>query len=305
MSSNNTTIPDPCWSTCNDAYLEAQRLGKGPQLCLADSPFQQTLSACRDCLQAHGSNTTVLASEPNFQQFIDSCSATSAAVNVPAPVTTWAGTAPSTIVTTENSVTVVRSTLVTTNVVYSIEVDGQTTLVTEQHVYPSYAPIPAITVITTTAVLADGRRTTWTDTITYSQLERGPSDNTNTASTTASDTPSISKTSPPPESPQTTAHNMAWVAGPAVGGVAAVVILAVLGFWWRRRGRQHRDRAIANGTTQELDGKEKLELAGSGPGVKLQGNTIGQPAQELEARGPYRNESADVHDRGVHEVERA
>ncbi|KAK7962976.1 uncharacterized protein PG986_003801 [Apiospora aurea] len=153
--------------------------------------------------------------------------------------------------------------IITTDVVITAVVgDHSTVVLTEQTVYTSYAQVPA------TSVVAK---------------------------------PADSSVPNPPSTSST--RSMAWVAGPAVGGVAAIIILAVLGFWWRRRGRRRRDRGTASGATQEIDGKEKAELAGSGQGAKLQGNSSGQPtAQELEARGPYRNKGANVQDYGVHEI---
>ncbi|RKU48957.1 hypothetical protein DL546_009409 [Coniochaeta pulveracea] len=52
------TVPAVCYAICNDAYLEAQEVGKSSALCRNKPPppsvYQQEEQACRDCITLHG-----------------------------------------------------------------------------------------------------------------------------------------------------------------------------------------------------------------------------------------------------------
>ncbi|KAK8062035.1 hypothetical protein PG994_008401 [Apiospora phragmitis] len=154
MALNQTTVPAICYVNCNNALIEAQSTEKS-QLCRPDSTFQDYVSACRECLKAHSRSTTDV--DRSLQPYLDYCSETTAA---PTAITTTERAAP--------SVGSASSQLITTNVVYSTELGGHSTMFTQQHIYTSYAPVPATAVFTAAATLADGRLTTYSDTITYS-----------------------------------------------------------------------------------------------------------------------------------------
>ncbi|KAK7984628.1 hypothetical protein PG989_012030 [Apiospora arundinis] len=305
------TVPPVCYATCNcvipdDAYLEAQRVGKNEELCKAGSAFQLTLAACNDCVQPYqsptapgsGGNSTSVSS---LSQFLDYCNA-----NASAPVVDT--TAPPTRLVT----TTIRATTV---------LAGHNTTLTDIKVYTSYGPVPFTTIVPQSGTLGDGRPTVWSLTATYFSLPKVLNDDTATTSSnvavgSTSSNSFLSTTPAMPDGPSGSlpsthsspedARSMAWVAGPVVGGVAAITILALLGYWWKRRRRPRAPSTTAAGMAPEIDGKERLEidgksqkpeLAGSRPDANAHG-TNQHPIQELEAGAPYRDRDANV----VHEA---
>ncbi|KAK8074410.1 hypothetical protein PG997_009073 [Apiospora hydei] len=208
----------------------------------------------------------------------------------PTVVTTATGGNPTTIHATASmeltAVLPASGRLVTT----TVTAGGHNTVATHDFVYTSYAPVPVTGYITKVDTLGDGRSTTFILPVTYLELPKSLIDD--------STTPEIT---PPPASPGPETHNMTWVAGPVIGGVAAIAALGLLGFWLRRRRNKRTLGGMAEGPTpEEIDGREKQEVPGSQFGVDLWGNDSGHPIQELEAGRMYRNESADVH--GLHEI---
>ncbi|KAK7962978.1 uncharacterized protein PG986_003803 [Apiospora aurea] len=184
--------------------------------------------------------------------------------------------------------TTASSRLITTVVVISAELG----VVTKQTVYPLFAPAPKTAVLTKADTLADGQPTVWTIITTYSELPKS----------LFSDVP-------------TTTSNFTVESIPFVGGVAALAIAGLLGYWWRRRRRSI--SSTANGTIPRGQNEkfEKPELPGSQQsGVGRQGvggnliqvelnrqEILGSPILELEVGRPYRNEGAEVHEIGVAE----
>jgi hypothetical protein len=61
----------------DDAYTEAQRLGKTPALCAPGSSFFTALQSCNDCVAANAKNTTVQSvyTYPEFESYISFCGA--------------------------------------------------------------------------------------------------------------------------------------------------------------------------------------------------------------------------------------
>ncbi|KAI0445215.1 hypothetical protein F4803DRAFT_508982 [Xylaria telfairii] len=76
MTTINGDAPN-CWSICNGAILEAQRIGKTPQLCNAQSVFLSDYGTCLACLQEYPSpSLSDAVNSPTFQQWIDYCNVT-------------------------------------------------------------------------------------------------------------------------------------------------------------------------------------------------------------------------------------
>jgi hypothetical protein len=46
-------------SISDNAYIEAQKFGKSPALCAADSPFMTYLDQCQNCVVANSDSTNV------------------------------------------------------------------------------------------------------------------------------------------------------------------------------------------------------------------------------------------------------
>ncbi|KAK8079589.1 hypothetical protein PG997_007407 [Apiospora hydei] len=68
-------VPSMCYAACNNAFLEAQKIGKGPQLCKQDSEFNQYKDTCDACSEEHGSSlktNNAIAFSP-FAQYLDYC----------------------------------------------------------------------------------------------------------------------------------------------------------------------------------------------------------------------------------------
>jgi hypothetical protein len=63
-------------SILDDAYIEAQKVGKAPALCATGSPFMTDLSECQDCLVANDNSTELSLTtytDPQFAPFIEFC----------------------------------------------------------------------------------------------------------------------------------------------------------------------------------------------------------------------------------------
>jgi len=78
LKRDNTIVPALCYAQCNNCMLEAQKVGKTPELCRSGSAFQSDYSSCNECVSANGDTTkTSLQTyvNPQFAQFIDFCNA--------------------------------------------------------------------------------------------------------------------------------------------------------------------------------------------------------------------------------------
>jgi hypothetical protein len=63
-------------SISDNAYIEAQKFGKSPALCAADSPFMTDLDQCQNCVVANSDSTNVSLTTydgPEFAPFIEFC----------------------------------------------------------------------------------------------------------------------------------------------------------------------------------------------------------------------------------------
>ncbi|KAK8123239.1 hypothetical protein PG984_011909 [Apiospora sp. TS-2023a] len=183
--------------------------------------------------------------------------------------------------------------MVTTSVMISTELGGRSTVLTTRIVYPSFFPVLVTSLVTSAATLADGRSTVYTIPATFSELPRALfSDSPSTATSTAA----VGNTTSHPQAPTSpgpaTTQSMAWVAGPIVGGVVAIVVVVLLSWrWWcKRRQSTHSDGAAQETIRNEGDKFEKPEL----PASLLGG---GHPIQELEAGGgSYHHEGAALYE---------
>lgn len=88
---DETIVPAVCYASCNNCFIEAQKLGKSPALCVRDSAFNVQLDACRQCIDAN--EPTVKGSsqiyvEPKFAVFLEFCNPSPAQSEVAGPDTT-------------------------------------------------------------------------------------------------------------------------------------------------------------------------------------------------------------------------
>ncbi|KAL0779090.1 hypothetical protein CaCOL14_003574 [Colletotrichum acutatum] len=69
-----TSVPAVCFAECNNAYIEAQGVGKDPSLCNIASPFAKDLIDCQVCIGVNSKNSTSFEDlGPEFQQYLDLC----------------------------------------------------------------------------------------------------------------------------------------------------------------------------------------------------------------------------------------
>ncbi|KAK4190818.1 hypothetical protein QBC35DRAFT_55703 [Podospora australis] len=71
-------IPSACFSICNNAYLEAQRVGREPELCEAGSAFRDFYDNCNACIDNQVDSDTFLQIReayltPRFAEYIAYC----------------------------------------------------------------------------------------------------------------------------------------------------------------------------------------------------------------------------------------
>ncbi|OJI98002.1 hypothetical protein ASPVEDRAFT_440636 [Aspergillus versicolor CBS 583.65] len=74
-SDTESSVPSICYSTCNEAAVEAQQVGKEPALCDQDSTFSTLVDQCTECIK-EGTKSGTASSDlvpPEFNQFIDYC----------------------------------------------------------------------------------------------------------------------------------------------------------------------------------------------------------------------------------------
>ncbi|KAK6821371.1 hypothetical protein PG987_015771 [Apiospora arundinis] len=264
------------------------RVGKSSSaLCQEGSAFKSYSSACKSCLQAHQTSPESLGP---YLTYCDIEEPSTTITLRPTTTHTFSSELPDTG-------TLAPSRLITYKIEITTVLGGHSTVLSQQTVYPSYAAVARTTVATKADTLGDGRPTVWSITVTYSDIPKSLFGDI--VSTTSNGGISCQPSDTPASGPPTQAatQNMAWVAGPIIGGVTFMAILIVFGYLWRRRRRQRTLSATAAGTAPEIDGKERLEidgkslkpeLAGSRPDVDAHG-TNQHPIQELEAGGPYRD----------------
>ncbi|KAI0809434.1 hypothetical protein GGR55DRAFT_649934 [Xylaria sp. FL0064] len=273
------TVPEICYNTCNNAVLEAQAVGKVPELCSPDSVFMSYYTGCVACVEANASDaqlTTKDYLDPAFAEWIDYCGNTS-----PSPASTLVGEYTGVI-----------------TILYTTTIDGTETVWPLVKTVTTFAPRPD-TAIVTIKTSQDGQPTTWIFTKTFTHLasdflvseSKSTSNPSATTSSTGSDmltsTPHSSEVtvSPPvstmgSESDQIVQSSRAWIAGPVIGGVAGIAILVLVTWWLLFRSKEneshevHGESAIkseleAKHQPQELDSHEPnrspVELEGHNP----------------------------------------
>ncbi|KAF5874988.1 putative glycoprotein x protein [Botrytis fragariae] len=96
--STSSEIPAVCYSTCNNAYTESQKIGKTPALCASDSLFEIDYSSCQACVAENSSDPTSTTENvlvPQFGQFLQYCASLNASSTASNVGTTATGTPPS------------------------------------------------------------------------------------------------------------------------------------------------------------------------------------------------------------------
>ncbi|KAK6225017.1 glycoprotein X [Colletotrichum tabaci] len=239
--STENGVPAACFDVCNNAYIEVQHVGKTPSICNRDSDFSRGYRECVSCFEANSDRTndaTNVYLEPKFRPFLDYCALQTTQTSYP-------------------------STLLMIRTVVQ------------------FADITAIDGKVLSGVLQ-----TWT--VTELKAEATTELHTFSRQTFSWQTPIPSETKPNETEPRATSATSArepspetsnaWIAGPVIG-VLTAILLVLAGLWFlRRRRRQGLDRSAAGDND---DGKEEFLKA------QLHSDCVPrQPATELEGSYP-------------------
>ncbi|KAF4412526.1 Agglutinin-like protein [Colletotrichum fructicola Nara gc5] len=218
---DDTVVPAPCFSICNDCYVEVQTIGKNPELCSTGSTFQECYSRCNACIDANSAdaNSTIQAYlDPKFRQYLDYCSGSAPTSASPTTSTTAFPDIPASMLTT-----------VTMRLLMPVTgLDGK---------------IAASRFMPTT--------------ITRERDEATSSLTVTSLSVTSGVAPASGVASLQPTDETPSGRSNVWIAGPVVGAIC-VVGLALGGFWFLRRRR--RQRSVPP-TAMDDEGKSKFEKA--------------------------------------------
>ncbi|KAI1320875.1 hypothetical protein F5Y16DRAFT_77129 [Xylariaceae sp. FL0255] len=254
----------------NNAVIEAQSVGTGnlSALCSADSVFSTLVRGCEQCVNEYGSQNVTEVYVGNLTYYLDYCSA-----SPPTGFTTTTSTSSTTSSLSAFNVTV---TFLTT-----IPIDGQETVFSLTAYYTSFVPLPETTLITISTV-ENGKSTNLVFTRSYTPLLSSMVATNTIISSTASNTsptttgsPITSSTSPP-----TGSKSRVWIAGPVVGGIAALALS--IGAIFVIRSYLKKKRARRSPQEMDADGNTKTEMA------------VDERPQELE--GPVENPPHQPHE---------
>lgn len=225
----------------DNAYLEAQSVGKSGELCYWDSAFGNYYQNCKACILAIAPNAEEVTRsylDPQFKQFLDFC-------------------------TTNTPITILPS---LSTVVDSASLASKWSSIAKAASTEGYYILPidyfTLSVETTflATTLSDGRVTTMPRTRTYTNLNTKAWNLTNPATTTT--LASTSGTATPTSPTEAEVAGGAWIAGPVVGAVVAVSSLALVGYFvFRiRRSRRAAPMPLEDEGGQEGDPLGKAQL---------------------------------------------
>lgn len=270
-------LPSVCYSACNNANLAAQSMGNSPALCESTSTFFNYYAACKDCLLAQTDDEQAVDDylQTSFGQYLDYCGGTT-------PITASSPTTGTIAPSSVNGEAPTGHNIIIT-VSYTTTVDGVATVWPFQRTIVSYASIPDTAIVSLTTI-ENGHSTVWLFTTTFTHLSWGLVA-TSIPTSTATHTGTITASDPATTEPsRDTQHSQAWIAGPVVGAVAGVSILA-LAVWLLFRARLYRKRRR---TVHEIHGEPALksELEAKYPPQELDGGERTRHPVELPTNNP-------------------
>ncbi|KAK4444040.1 hypothetical protein QBC34DRAFT_416036 [Podospora aff. communis PSN243] len=227
---DDTVLPAACVDICENAYLEAQSIGKTPALCDPRFGFRNYYDGCQACIGANVADVKLVTQtylDPMFGQFLEYCAS--------AP----------TITSTSIDSALLAS--ISSSISKAIEtIKGNATIPTDY-----FTPTTETTAVA--ATFPDGSVTT----VPITRAWMAPNSKFfGTATTTVT---LIS--TPPPTLPAETAADQqstsnAWIAGPVVGAVVGVLLLAFAGFFFLHV-RPWRKATAISATEEQQAGEEK------------------------------------------------
>ncbi|KAI1086732.1 hypothetical protein F5B19DRAFT_478159 [Rostrohypoxylon terebratum] len=229
LLTRDPTIPAVCYDPCNNAYLSAQKIGKTPALCAANSTFRSYAVTCENCVGESIKSDTSLSTLEQFVEYCDSID----------PIPGLNSTA---------SINITSYSIVPTVAPFTTTIGGVVTTWSFTTNVTQYPQVPN-TAIVQIPQTVNGQLTTWTFTTTYSNLPSNAAFVSNDSSTP----------SPTHISSVVPSGNRAWIAGPIVGCVVGVSLIFIGGFFlWRHRrnGRKPSTELEARGIPEP---KSELE----------------------------------------------
>ncbi|KAK4660955.1 hypothetical protein QC762_123540 [Podospora pseudocomata] len=185
-------VPATCFNLCDSAYLEAQRVGRDPDLCAPGSVFLDILDECKVCIAENTDDTKYeeierVYLEPNFRPWLDYCDTLPGV-----PITTTTSGEPQ--VTDTASVSTDTGLPPNTSTGFDDFTTSTTTTSSEETSTPTSTPTS--TDETTSTTTDSSTETTLTET-TSTTSESTSSTETLSSETTSSETTSSETTSSP------------------------------------------------------------------------------------------------------------
>ncbi|KAI1398948.1 hypothetical protein F4819DRAFT_466676 [Hypoxylon fuscum] len=273
QDATSPNLPASCYDSCNNAYLEAQYTGKTTALCEPDSTFRTYVDACHSCSEetVNWDDATEDSWVSNMQQFLDFCKINFTSSTTVSPTIPYV--------------------VVSTTIPFTTTTGGVLTTLSSPTVITIYSAIPATAIFTETSMV-NGQITTWYWSTTYQVL---PKDMTKGIE---SNTTSVTGGTPPTSvSTELVQHpSRAWIAGPAVGGFAGLLVVGLGGLLlWRRRHKVYKTEAELHGETAIKSEMEvpnhPRELEAANPLVGYEGAARPNEPHELAGDEPSTNTS--------------
>ncbi|KAI8946444.1 hypothetical protein F4801DRAFT_583366 [Xylaria longipes] len=238
----------------DNANIEAQAVGKTPEVCAPNSNFQSYYKACKYCIETYDDSGEADRDylDPIFSQWIDYCDEVQS--SPPSPMQTPPPTASSLV---ENIVVV--------TIPYTGTIDGVKTILSLEKTVTSFAPRLDTTVITI-ETSQDGHYTVWTFTKSFTHLANDALTSILQSTPSLTVTQNISTSTPhisevtasnpiATAKSESTQSSRAWVAGTVVGGVAGIAILFIVA-WALFRSKRNRNSKLKG---HELHGESVLK----------------------------------------------
>ncbi|TEY65804.1 hypothetical protein BOTCAL_0136g00260 [Botryotinia calthae] len=227
-----SSIPAVCYSDCNNAYIEAIKTGRTPELCLSTSPFVSYYDSCTACVKANSADSAAAIKEylePQFGQFIQYCASLNG----------------SSIASSTVESTTFETTLSVASSLLSSLPNFTTTLLSSASAH-SGAPYTTITATNTQGIsLFDGTTTT----LTFSNVITLWAQ----ASSTSSPFPANSQSKLTPGHAQFNGV----VVGSIIGGLSIIASGMIYWKFWRHR---HLRKSIVGAGVGDKNGIEKAQL---------------------------------------------
>ncbi|KAK2601058.1 hypothetical protein N8I77_010533 [Diaporthe amygdali] len=314
MQPRNTVspvIPDACYDTCNNAYLEAQSRGKIPALCDRNSAFSNYYGGCNQCMDKNATqiqDSTRQDLDSLFSPYIDYCEPFQSSwltwyVTVESVTAVQLLTADAS--TSQFTVLYETSTITSTLPAYSIHFSAQSLISTYippavfSELAASVASAASMASVTGDAtslvysVLEDTSRPPWFSSAvpsTYAAQMSTLEASLNELLVTSGSTASTSAATSTQRTTPTGSGSKAWIAGAVVGSVAGAALILLGIFLFLR----HKRRATTVGKKSDSQGDDSTYMTGWKP--ELHSDPAPQPPRVYEMDASQNISEMEVHE---------